>query len=95
MLADDGVLRDISETVAVETLDRYMDASLAGLKYKDRVYGLPATLDVMALYYNKRLVDTPPATLDALLAQAADGATVLISTGFPDVFWGVQAFGGR
>ncbi|MEZ4660740.1 MAG: extracellular solute-binding protein [Caldilineaceae bacterium] len=76
-------------------LTRYTPATLDAVRYGDGLYGLPQALNVQALLYNQALVAEPPATLDQLLAQAAQGATVGMSITFEDAFWGVPAFGGR
>ncbi|MEZ4708820.1 MAG: extracellular solute-binding protein [Caldilineaceae bacterium] len=76
-------------------LTRYTPATLDAVRYGDGLYGLPQALNVQALLYNKALAAEPPATLDQLLAQAAQGTTVGMSITFEDAFWGVPAFGGR
>jgi len=90
----DGDAQTAADPVA-DLAQRYSASTLRTATYRDTLYGMPESLDVQALYYNKQLVDTPASTLDELLAQAAEGQTVAISTAFMDVFWGVQAFGGQ
>lgn len=92
-LADADLIRPLDE----DSLDLSMmnPKALATLRYQDRLYGAPLAVQTSALYYNRDLVETPPATLDALLEQAESGAGVAINTDFAAAFWGVQAFGGR
>ncbi len=94
-LADQGFIADISGEISEDILQRYMEATLAEVRYGDGLYGLPQSLNTLALYYNRAIVDTPPRTLDELLAQAAAGKLVTMGTSFYDAFWGVQAFGGQ
>ncbi len=94
-LADENAIRSIEDQIPAETREHYARGAVESLTYKKELYGLPISLEVPALYYNRRMVETPATTLDELLAQAANGKTVLMSTDFADAFWGVQAFGGR
>jgi maltose-binding protein MalE len=94
-LADAGAIRSIDDQIPTELREQYVRGAIESLTYHNELYGLPISLEVPALYYNRRLAPTPATTLDELLAQAANGRTVLMSTDFADAFWGVQAFGGR
>jgi len=93
-LADERLILPIDSAIDESTMLRYEPASLDSLRYNDELFGLPATLDTLVLYYNTNLVERPVSTLDALLADAVQGRTVAMSTNFIDAFWGVQAFGG-
>lgn len=75
-------------------LEHYSHTTLDSVFYKDGMYGLPLCLNLQGLYSNKRLTRGSVPTLDALLQEAERGRLVLISTGFRDAFWSVQAFGG-
>ncbi len=94
ILADAGLISPIQAALDESTLQRYEPASLDSLRYEDDLFGLPAALDTLILYYSTALVEQPVTTLDALLAEAAQGRVVAMSTNFTDAFWGVQAFGG-
>lgn len=94
-LATAGLIDPIDARVDDTLLQRYMPATLDALRVDDRLYGLPATLDTLVLYYDRRQLESPASTLDELLAAASAGQGVAISTNFVDAFWGVQAFGGQ
>ena len=94
-LATAGLIDRIDLAVDAMITGRYIPAALAALRYEDKLYGLPATIDTLVLYYDKQQVETPAATLEQLLAAATTGQGVAISTNFTDAFWGVQAFGGQ
>lgn len=85
----------IDDDIVQAVLDRTMPGALTNMRRDGELVGVPLALDVAALYYHRARVETPPATLDDLLAQAEDGQTVLIPTNFYDSFWGVPAFGGK
>lgn len=61
-----------------------------------QIYGMPYTIEVPALYYNRRVITEPLTTLDGLLAAAAeDGPGVALDNSFWGAYWGVPAFGGQ
>ena len=94
-LADSGAIRSIERQIPAELREHYVRGAIESVTYHNELYGLPISLETPALYFNRRMVETPATTLDELLTQAANGKTVLMSTDFADAFWGVQAFGGR
>ena len=63
------------------------------------MYGLPTSFELVALYYNKRLLDEEalPRVADDLidLALASPSRGVGIYTNFYHLFWGIPAYGGR
>ncbi|MEM6530198.1 MAG: extracellular solute-binding protein, partial [Chloroflexota bacterium] len=96
-LAEDHLIRDL--TPLEPRVDIYFSGAVASLRYtveeESRIYGLPFALRPVALYYNTDLVTQPATTLDALLADAADGQRVAVDTRFINSYWGTPAFGGR
>ncbi|MEZ4726438.1 MAG: extracellular solute-binding protein [Caldilineaceae bacterium] len=89
------LIDEIGVAVDPTLLDRYLPTAVESLRYQDGLYGLPVTLDTMVLYYDRDLVEQPPATLEGLLAAATAGQLVALGTTFVDAFWGVPAFGGQ
>ncbi len=94
-LQEADLLANIAATLPSTTIDRFWPAARTAMRYQGGIYGLPLAVDTMVLYYDRRLVEQPPATLDELLAAATAGQIVELSTSFVDAFWGVQAFGGQ
>lgn len=94
-LADRAQLRDLSTIVAAETLQRYRPAAVDAMRYQGKLYGLPMSINLDALYYNRSLVSEPAHTLDELLQQASAGVPVTLDTTFRHAFWGGATFGGR
>jgi arabinogalactan oligomer/maltooligosaccharide transport system substrate-binding protein len=104
ILAPSGWIRPLHEAKLIDnivttlpstTIDRFWPAARTAMRYQGGIYGLPLAVETMVLYYDRRLVEQPPATLDELLVAATDGQIVELSTTFVDAFWGVQAFGGQ
>lgn len=71
----------------------YLKSALDALTIDGQLYGIPLSLQTAALYYNTNLVDTPPKSLEDLLAEAEAGKLVALGTQFERAFWGVQGFG--
>ncbi|MEA3336232.1 MAG: extracellular solute-binding protein [Chloroflexota bacterium] len=93
-LADDGLVREVTTLVDDASLQHYIPAGLDALRHGGELYGLPESVQTVALYYNRDLVDQPAATLDELLLHAADGKPVALNTSFYHAYWGLQAQGG-
>lgn len=53
----------------------YNPASVEGITYNGKVYGVPQNINGVALFYNKTLVPTPPKTTDELLQMAGQIAS--------------------
>lgn len=92
-LADLGLIHNLNDSAEID-LEPYLPAAVETLRYHDKIYGLPLSLRTRALYYNKKLVQTPPETLDALLVQVGQGQEIALNIGFDRAFWGIPAFGG-
>ena len=59
------------------------------------LYGVPESAKAVALYYNKSLVDTPPATTDELLQMVTDGVPMTMFIGAYHMFGWSGSFGGQ
>lgn len=90
-LAESGMIRAIVPNEVDTAIFTPRNITLTG--YEGQLYGVPLSLAPRALYYNKRLVSRPPATLDALLEEAAAGRPVAFVPRFDEAYWGIQAFG--
>lgn len=94
LLASEGLLQDISSMLDPAFLQQYIPAANEALSYEGMLYGLPITMHLVALYYNKALVSDPPLVMDDLLHQAQPEQQVVIPYGFYEAYWGIAAFGG-
>lgn len=75
--------------------DRYFRAAFDSVKYQERLYGLPLSLEPLVMFYNPQLVEETATTLDMLLEQAQAGQVVALNASFERMLWGVQGFGGQ
>ncbi|PLT46626.1 Maltose/maltodextrin ABC transporter, substrate binding periplasmic protein MalE [Paenibacillus pasadenensis] len=68
------VLKGLVQPVKAEqpVLDAYTPESLTALSQEGQLYGLPFVTETYALFYNKKLVPTPPATVADLEKLAAE-----------------------
>jgi arabinogalactan oligomer / maltooligosaccharide transport system substrate-binding protein len=97
-LAEAEALLPLDDLIDAALLDTYWPAAVENMRYGNHLYGLPTTLELVTLYYNRDLIDKAdlPATTDAMLALAqADplqGAGLYAN--FYHLYWGIGAYGG-
>jgi arabinogalactan oligomer/maltooligosaccharide transport system substrate-binding protein len=73
-LASGELIRPIDDLAAEDVLSNYLPATVDALRYNDQLYAMPESFETVALYYNKTLVDTPPANtadMDTFAAEMA------------------------
>ena len=70
-------------------------ATIDGGKIDGVQVGVPINSKVVALFYNKSMVDTPPATFEDLLADAASGNGLAITSDWFHNYMWIPAFGGQ
>ncbi|MEM9293673.1 MAG: extracellular solute-binding protein [Acidobacteriota bacterium] len=85
-----------------ETLDRFIPSTVDAMTYQGTIYGLPLNYKVVTMFYNKKLVTTPPTTSKELVELAKKHTDA--STGryglaywYPDFYYHaslMNAFGG-
>lgn len=92
--ARSGLLRELDSAVGQQT-SQYLPNAIESMKVDGKLYGIPASLSTMALYYNAGKIQSPPRTTGDLLSAVKGGTTlVLIRSAFHNFgFFG--AFGGR
>ncbi|MEO1227369.1 MAG: extracellular solute-binding protein [Myxococcota bacterium] len=105
-------LGDWAASELIEPLDFWLDEeleqaflppTLEALTYDDAVFGLPIAFKMVALIYNKQLVETPPKTTDELVAlgkKLTDAKAEKFGLAYENAnFWyhgaWMQGFGGR
>ena len=75
-LATSETIKALGDVIDPEILANYLPATVEALTYNEQLYGVPESFETVALYYNKDLVPTPPATtaeLDTLAAAMPEG----------------------
>jgi arabinogalactan oligomer/maltooligosaccharide transport system substrate-binding protein len=96
-LGDDaraGLIADIT-ALAAGKLDGVNQLGIDGMTVDGVLYGIPESLKAVAMWYNKDLLPTPPATTDELKALMEGGTQVAISFGCYHDFGFFGAFGGK
>ncbi|NLF00202.1 MAG: extracellular solute-binding protein [Anaerolineales bacterium] len=88
--AQAGLLAEIDEDA--DFIDDLVPAAVEGGRVGGALVGLPLSNKVLALFYNKSVIDTPPKDFDELLAMAADHGLALTADWFHNYMW-VPAFG--
>ena len=89
-----GLIADITD-LAAGKLGDYSQLSVDGMSLDGKLYGIPESLKAVALWYNKGMIDTPPATTDDLKALMEGGTPVSLSYGCYH-HWGFYgSFGGQ
>ncbi len=90
--AEAGLLAEIDGSVAF--VSGLVPASVEGGKVGGKLVGLPVNNKVVALFYNKSKVQTPPADFDELLKLAADNGLAITADWFHNYMW-APAFGAK
>jgi len=96
-LGDDaraGLVADIT-ALAAGKLDGVNQLGIDGMSVDGVLYGIPESMKALAMWYNKELLPTPPATTDELKALMEGGTQVAISFGCYHDFGFIGAFGGK
>jgi maltose-binding protein MalE len=70
-----------------DELSRFMPGSLTSLTLDGKMYAIPESRETIALYYNKRLVPTPPTTVSDMFAKAASVQNVQYGMVFNSKFY--------
>lgn len=73
---------------------QFLPAAIDQVQLQGKLYGIPLSVSLQVLCYNKAKVSQPPKTFDGLLQEAIAGRRVALISAFAETFWGAQAFGG-
>ncbi len=97
-LAAEDLLLPLDTWVPAQERAQFVPAAVENLSWRGQLYGLPTHYELVALYYNRRLLADealPAATDDIIdLAQASPSQGIGIYTNFYHLFWAVPAYGG-
>lgn len=96
-----GILEPLSGQVPPELLKEHMPESVKALVYRKNLYGLPLAFKSLVMFYNKKILPEPPATMEELLPKlqelkADDRYLLVYQAGllYFHAMW-FQVFGGR
>ncbi|OHD14757.1 MAG: hypothetical protein A2086_07020 [Spirochaetes bacterium GWD1_27_9] len=67
-LAKKGLIADI--TILEDIKTKFIKKSTDGFYYRNKLYGIPYSIDSLILFYNKNLISTPPKTFEDLINVA-------------------------
>ena len=70
--AEMGVLEDINDKIDEKSLNNLLPSTLEAVKYKDKLYGVPSTLETVTLLYNADIIKEAPKTTGELLTMAKE-----------------------
>lgn len=68
-LASVGYLMSLDAFMTGDLKKDFLPSSLAYTEYKGHIWGVPQVTDCLAMFYNKKLVSTPPKTMDELVSM--------------------------
>lgn len=91
-----GILYGPLDSVMAPYASNYTQISLDGSKVGGQMYEIPESMKAVSMFYNKSLVQTPPATTDDLLTLAKSGTKVGIAEYAANYYnwWVYNAFAG-
>lgn len=93
-LVDAGLIVEPTAQLPPGVVRRALPVALESVSIDGRLYGVPISVETMALYYNRARVGQPPQTLDELLQQvSAQQRLALLADGY-HLYWGLTAFAG-
>ena len=68
LFASSNLILPIDSYISESDKKDFIKSSISSCYYKDTLYGLPESVRVLALYYNKSLVPTPPITTKDMIS---------------------------
>ncbi|MBV7332021.1 extracellular solute-binding protein [Chloroflexi bacterium TSY] len=92
-LASEELILNLSTLLADDFQQRFSPLVDQSMSYEGNLYGIPVSLNTMALYYNSDLAGDPPVVFDDLLIAATPDTQVALPIGFFASYWGISAFG--
>lgn len=93
-LADEGLLLDLTERVSPRFLQQFVPNTVEVMRYRDRLYGVPESIVVLALFYNRAAVSEPPIDVQQLAQSVSATRRAVLPVGFFWAYWGMDPFGG-
>lgn len=93
-LAERELIADLSDHVRPVDLEPLIPEAADSMRFKQRLYGIPQLVSVLALIYNTDMIDSPPASLDELLLQVNSERRLALPVRFFYGYWGLNPFGG-
>ena len=93
-LAEEELLLDLTERVPASYLQQFLPKTVETMRYGGRLYGIPESLEVLALFYNAARVNDPPIDVQQLVRSVNTDARLAMPVSFFSGYWGMDPFGG-
>lgn len=93
-LAEQGLLLDLTELAAPGFLQQFLPNTVEAMRYQGRLFGIPESLLVLALFYNATQVSDAPITLPDLAQAVRVDRRAALPVGFFWSYWGLEPHGG-
>ncbi len=93
-LAEAGLLLDLTERVAAGSLQQFLPETVETMRYGGRLYGIPESLEVLALFHNLDYIADPPIDMEQLVLTVDSQTRLALPVGFFWGYWGMDPFGG-
>ena len=71
-LASADLIKSLDGLVSEEALGQYVPSAVDALTFDEQLFGLPESIETVALYYNTDLVPTPPASTAELVQMSGE-----------------------
>lgn len=91
-LAFNDVITNVGSFVELDILQGYQAEALNATVYQEQLYGLPQSMNVLAMYYNAEYVTDPAQNTDDLQIKTSPQQQAFIPIGFYHGMWGITTF---
>ena len=93
-LAEEELILDLSETVNPDFLQQFLPEAVQSMRFAGRLYGIPESLNTVALFYNPTMISDPPNDLHAMMLTVDADRRAALPVSFFYGYWGMDPFGG-
>jgi arabinogalactan oligomer/maltooligosaccharide transport system substrate-binding protein len=93
-LAADGLIADVGDLVPSDELQQFIPNAEDAMRVDGRLYGIPESIAVLALYVNTTLASEPLVNLDEVAFAVDAERRFALPANFFFGYWGMSPFGG-
>jgi len=92
-LAEEGLLLDLTERVSPRVLQQFVPKAVENMRYQGRLYAVPESVTLLALYYNRELTNEVPFEFSQLAQLATSARPLALPSRFYTLYFGMAAYG--
>lgn len=92
-LVEQGLLLDLTEYIEPALLQQFIPGAVQTMRYADRLYGVPESVTVLALFFNPSMIADPPIDMQQLVQAVDADIRVALPVSFYFGYWGMEPFG--